>query len=103
MGLTAAERLEHARRACQEIGVGIDDLNALAVPYATVARLLSISLRKVQQLVAVGELAVVEVGGPRIELVELVDYMDRHRVRRGGAREDSKRDQARALLDELSE
>ena len=30
MSLTAAERLEQARRARQEIGVGMDDFNALA-------------------------------------------------------------------------
>ena len=52
---------------------------------------------------AVGELAIVEVGGPRIELVELVDYMDRHRVRRNRARDDSMRARARALLDESIE
>lgn len=100
MSLTVAERIEQARRACQEIGVGMDDLSALAVEYATVARLLSISYRKVQKLVAVGELAVVDVGGPRIELVEIVDFMDRHRVRRGPAPDESKRAQAHALLDE---
>ena len=103
MSLTAAERLEQARRACQEIGVGMDDLNALAVRYSTVARLLSISVRKVQKLVAGGELAVVEIGGPRIELVELVDFMDRHRVRRGPGHDDSMRARARALLEESIE
>jgi excisionase family DNA binding protein len=78
--MTAAEKLEHARRLAAELGLPLDGLDRLAVPPRTAARLLSVSNSQVEKLVANGELPAFRVGrSVRIELVELVAFMERNR------------------------
>ncbi len=78
--MTAGERLERARRVAAELGLALDDVDCLAVSLRGAARLLSVSQSQVEKLVARGELAAFRVGrSVRIELVELVAFMERNR------------------------
>jgi excisionase family DNA binding protein len=79
---TAIERLEHARRVCADAGVPLDCIGTLAVDYETAGRLLGgFSIRTIRQLVADGRMVAFRVGGsPRVELTELLDFIERNRV-----------------------
>jgi excisionase family DNA binding protein len=78
--VTAGERLAYVRRLATELGLPLDGLDRLAVPPRLAARLLSVSHSQVEKLVARGELPAVRVGrSVRIELLDLVDFMQRNR------------------------
>ena len=75
----AVQSLHELRELAERHGIPLDVAESFALPYARAARLLGVSLRTIETLVAKGELAVVVVGenSPRIETVELLRYMDR--------------------------
>lgn len=98
--MTVGERIEHARRLAAELGLPLDGLDRLAVPPRLAARLLSVSHSQVEKLVARGELPAFRVGrSVRIELVELVDFMDRNRRTRKDFRASSTRARAIGLIE----
>jgi excisionase family DNA binding protein len=98
--MTPAEKLEHARRIAAELGLSLDGLDRLAVSPRTAARLLSVSHSQVEKLVARGELAGFHVGrSVRIEVVELVAFMERNRKRRSALRTRSLRARAIELIE----
>jgi excisionase family DNA binding protein len=98
--VTTSEKLENARRAAAEIGVPLDAIDLLAVPLRVVARLLSVSHSQVEKLVARGELPAFCVGrSVRVELVELVAFMDRNRRPRSDRGRLSLRTRAIALIE----
>ena len=85
--MTAILKLEHARRLAAELGFPLDGLDRLAVPSRVAARLLSVSHSQVEKLVARGELPAFQVGrSVRIELLELVAFIERNRKVRTGPR-----------------
>jgi excisionase family DNA binding protein len=95
-----AEKLERARRIVTELGLSLDGLDRLAVSPRTAAQLLSVSHSQVEKLVARGELAAFRVGrSVRIELAELVAFMDRNRKGRRGVRQRSIRARAIDLIE----
>jgi excisionase family DNA binding protein len=99
--LTAGEKLEQARRAAAELGLLLDDLDRLAVSLRAAARLLSVSHGQVEKLVARGELGAFRVGrSVRIDLVELVAFVDRNRQAPSGVAARSPRARAIELIDE---
>jgi excisionase family DNA binding protein len=78
--LTAGAKLEQVRRVAAELGLALDGLDRLAVSLRSAARLLSVSHSQVEKLVARGELGAFRVGrSVRIDLVELVAFVDRNR------------------------
>lgn len=78
--MKAAEKLEHARRLGTEMGLPLAGLDCLAVSLRTAARLLSVSHSQVEKLVARGELPAFRVGrSVRVELVEVVEFIERNR------------------------
>lgn len=98
--MTAGEKLERARRVAAELGLPLDDLDRLAVSLRAAARLLSVSHRQVEKLVARGELAAFRVGrSVRIDLVELVAFVDRNRKAPSGVAARSPRARAIELID----
>ena len=98
--MTVGERIEHARRLASESGLPLGGLDRLAVPPRLAARLLSISHSLVEKLVARGELPAFRVGrSVRIELVELVDFMDRNRRTHKDFRASSTRARAIGLIE----
>jgi excisionase family DNA binding protein len=98
--VTVGERIEHARRLAAELGLPLDGLDRLAVPPRLAARLLSVSHSQVEKLVARGELPAFRVGrSVRIELVELVDFMDRNRRTHKDFRPSSTRARAIGLIE----
>jgi excisionase family DNA binding protein len=98
--MTAAEKLEHARRLAAELGLSLEGLDRLAVPPHTAARLLSVSHSQVEKLVANGELPAFRVGrSVRIELVELVAFMERNRRARKVREDRSVRARAIELIE----
>lgn len=98
--MTAGEKLEDVRRAAAELGVPLDAMDRLAVPLRVVARLLSVSHSQVEKLVARGELPAFRVGrSVRVELIELVAFMDRNRKPRSNREQPSLRAQAIALIE----
>jgi len=96
----STDRLEQARRECADAGVPLDCIGTLAVDYETAGRLLGGSaIRTIRQLVADGKIAAFRVGGsPRIELTEILDFMERNRVRSPCRPTRSLRDRAREAL-----
>lgn len=100
--MTTSEKLDNARRAAAELGVPLDAMDRLAVPLRVVTRLLSVSHSQVEKLVARGELPVFRVGrSVRVELIELVAFMDRNRRPRDDRGQPSLRAQAIALIEGL--
>jgi excisionase family DNA binding protein len=98
--VTPSEKLEHARRIAAELGIPLDGMSRLAVPLRTAARLLSVSHSQVEKLVARGELAAFRVGrSVRVEVVELVAFMDRNRKHRNDSEKVSVRARAIALIE----
>lgn len=98
--MTAGEKLEHARRIAAELGITLDGMSRLAVPLRTAARLLSVSHSQVEKLVARGELATFRVGrSVRVEVVELVAFMDRNQKACKDARQPSARARAIDLIE----
>lgn len=98
--MTTGQRLEHVRRLAAELGVPLEGLDRLAVPPRLAARLLSVSHSQVEKLVARGELPAFRVGrSVRIELVELVAFMDRNRRIHKGFRASSVRARAIDLIE----
>lgn len=98
--MTVAEKLEQARRLAAELGVPLDGLDRLAVPPRLAASLLSVSHSQVEKLVARGELAAFRVGrSTRIELVELVAFIERNRRPHKDIGERSVRAQAIDLIE----
>jgi len=97
---SSAERLEHARSVLAESGLVLSDGDRLAVPPRRVAQLLSISPSMVGKLIASGELPAFRAGrSVRVQLIDLVEFMDRNQ--RVAAQRDqvSLRARAMALLD----
>lgn len=89
--MTPGEKLEHARRLAAELGLPLDGLDRLAVSPRLVARLLSVSHSQVEKLVARGELPAFRVGrSVRVELLELVAFMDRNLRTRKDFRESAR-------------
>lgn len=85
--MNAAEKVEHARRVAAELGLPLAELDCLAVSPRIAARLLSVSHSQVEKLVGRGELPAFQVGRSiRIELVELVAFIERNRKLRRGLR-----------------
>ncbi len=78
----AIDRLDHARSVCADAGVPLDCIGTLAVDYETAGRLLGgSSIRTIRQLVADRRMVAFRIGGsPRIELTELLDFMERNRI-----------------------
>jgi hypothetical protein len=103
--LTSVEKLEQARVVCAEIGLPIDMLNTLAVDIPTAGQLLGgISPSSVKRQISTGDLEAFKVGrNTLIELVELVDFIDRNRISTKSKKTTSTRAQAMALLDESDE
>jgi excisionase family DNA binding protein len=98
--MNAAEKVEHARRVAAELGLPLAELDCLAVSPRTAARLLSVSHSQVEKLVGRGELPAFQVGRSiRIELVELVAFIERNRKVRKGLRSRPLRAQAIDLID----
>lgn len=98
--MTPSEKLEHARRIAAELGIPLDGMDRLALPLRMVARLLSVSPSQVEKLVARGELAAFRVGrSVRVEVVELVAFMDRSQRPRKDARQPSARARAIDLIE----
>ena len=99
--MSAAEKLEYARSVCAEIGVPLSHLNVLAVDVPTAGRLLGeVSPSTVKRLIAAGELSAFKVANcTRIELTELVDFMERNRVSGSSRKPASARARAVAFLD----
>lgn len=95
------DRLEHARRACADAGLPLDCIGTLAVDYETAGRLLGgFSIRTVRQLVADRKLVAFRVGSsPRIELTELLDFIERNRIHGPCCPALSLSDRAREALD----
>jgi excisionase family DNA binding protein len=78
--MTVAEKLEQARRLAAELGLPLDGLDRLAVPARLAASLLSVSHSQIEKLVAQGDLPAFQVGrSVRIEMVELVAFIERNR------------------------
>jgi len=97
---TAADKLEHVRRVGAEIGVPMDCLNTLAVPPKVAAKLLSISHSMVEKLIREGELPCFNVGRlTRIELTELVEFIEANRRAPRRTGDTSKRRQAIDLIE----
>ena len=87
--MSAAEKLEEARAACARIGVPIDMLNNLAVDIDKASKLLDVSRRTISRAIENGEIITFKIGSlTRIELTELVDFIERNRgaARRAEAR-----------------
>jgi excisionase family DNA binding protein len=81
--VTTGEKLGQARRLAAELGLPLHGLDRLAVSPRAVARLLSVSHSQVERLVARGELPAFHVGrSVRVELVELVSFIERNRKHR---------------------
>lgn len=98
--MTANEKLEHARRIAAELGIPLDGMDRLAFSLRVTARLLSVSHSQVEKLVARGELSAFRVGrSVRVEVVELVAFMDRNRKHRNDAEKVSVRARAIALIE----
>jgi len=98
--MTATETLEHARRLAAELGFPLDGLDRLAVSPRMAARLLSVSLSQIEKRVASGELRAFRVGrSVRIELMELVAFIERNRKKRDGRRKPSVRARAIDLIE----
>jgi len=98
--MSVAEKLERARRLAAELGLRLDGLDRLAVPPRLAANLLSVSHSQVEKLVARGELPAFRVGrSVRIELVELVAFIERNRRQHKDFREQSVRAQAIDLIE----
>lgn len=96
----AAAKLEHTRRLLAQQGVPVEALDRLAVSPRVAARLLAVSPSMVEKLVGSGELPAFNVGrAVRIELVELVEFMERNRKVGRPAAPRSARARALALLD----
>ena len=80
--MSAAEKLEHVRETCAQIGVPLDMLNSLAVDSRKAGQLLDVSEKTIRRLIHTGELHAFKIGSnTRIELAELVDFMERNRIR----------------------
>lgn len=78
--MTTSEKLDGARRLAAALGTRCDGIDRLAVPLRVVACLLSVSHSQVEKLVARGELPAFHVGrSVRVEIFELVAFMDRNR------------------------
>lgn len=78
--MTPGEKLDYARRLAVELGVPLEGLDRLAVSPRVVARMLSVSHSQVEKLVAKGELPAFQVGrSVRVELVDLVHFIERNR------------------------
>lgn len=89
--MTLGEKLEHARRMAAELGIPLDGMDRLAWSLRVAARLLSVSHSQVEKLVARGELVAFRVGrSVRVEVVELVAFMDRNQKARKDARQPSR-------------
>jgi len=98
--MNAAEKVEHARQRAVELGLPLAGLDCLAVSLRIAARLLSVSHSQVEKLVARGELPAFQVGrSVRIELVELVAFIERNRKVRTGPRARPLRARAIELID----
>jgi excisionase family DNA binding protein len=98
--VTAGERVEHVRRLAAELGLPVDGLDRLAVPPRLAARLLSVSHSHVEKLVARGEMPAFRVGrSVRIELLDLIDFMQRNRRPHKGFRASSTRARAIDLIE----
>jgi excisionase family DNA binding protein len=98
--VTAGERLEHVRRLAAELGLPLDGLDRLAVPPRLAARLLSVSHSQVEKLVTCGELPAFRVGrSVRIELLDLVDFIQRNRRPHKDFRASSTRTRAIDLIE----
>lgn len=95
------DRLEQARRACADAGVPLDCIGTLAVNYETAGKLLGgTAIRTIRKLVADGRILAFRVGeSPRIELTELLDFMERNRVHSPYRPTPSLSDRAREALD----
>jgi excisionase family DNA binding protein len=98
--VTPSEKLEHARRIAAELGIPLDGMDRLALPLRMVARLLSVSHSQIEKLVARGELAAFRVGrSVRVEIVELMAFMDRNRKHRSDLERVSVRARAIGLIE----
>ncbi len=101
--MSPGEKLEYARRLVAELGVPMEGLDRLAVTTRAAARLLSVSTSQVEKLVARGELPSFRVGrSVRIEIVELVAFMERNRSTAGDSRRQSLRARAIELIERAS-
>lgn len=98
--MTPGEKLACARRLAAEVGVPLDGMDRLAVSMRMAARLLSVSHGQVEKLVARGELAAFRVGrSVRVEVVELVAFMDRNQKARRNCPPPSVRARAIELIE----
>ena len=99
--MTGAEKLDHARTVCAEAGVPLSMMNRLAVDVHTAGELLGdVSESTMKRLISKGELGAFKVGrSTRVEMTELLDFMERNRTSVKSRANPSMRAQAIALLD----
>jgi excisionase family DNA binding protein len=101
--MTASERLERARRLAAETGIPLAGVDRLAVSPRIAARLLSLSLSMVEKLIARGDIPAFHAGRVvRVELVDLVEFMERNRKVPRAGEDGPLRERAVALIESRS-
>jgi hypothetical protein len=77
----AARKLEQVRRVARDIGVPMDTAGHLAISVPRAARLLDMSVPTFKKFLAEEGVAVLQLGrNLRIDVIDLVDLMERNKI-----------------------
>lgn len=88
MASSAANKLERVRRLARDIGVPMDTVEKLALSIPRAATLIDLDARTLKRALDADGVQIIRIHDvDRIDVVDFVEFLDRHRVGRRNLRE----------------